>query len=92
MLVPRPEETDEYNDTRTNTITVIEGDTVFQDIFVKSVETEIVVDRTFKTPGYVYNLTLIRWGLLKNVCNCVQFQHARCDGTKHHHEVESSLC
>ena len=60
MLVPRPEETDEYNDTRLNTITVIEGDTVFQDTFVKSVETEIVVDRTFKIAGYVYNLTLIR--------------------------------
>ena len=71
MLVPRPEETDEYNDTRLNTITVIEGDTVFQDTFVKSVETEIVVDRTFKIPGYVYNLTLIRWGLFENIYNCI---------------------
>ena len=61
--VPRPEETeveDNTTDSRTNTVAVIEGETVFEDTYVKSVETEIVIDRTFKTPGYVYNLSLIR--------------------------------
>ena len=61
--MPRPEETeveDNTTDSRTNTVAVIEGETVFEDTYVKSVETEIVVDRTFKTPGYVYNLSLIR--------------------------------
>lgn len=61
--MPRPEETeveDNTTDSRTNTVAVIEGETVFEDTYVKSVETEIVIDRTFKTPGYVYNLSLIR--------------------------------
>ena len=62
--MPRPEETeveDNTTDSRTNTVAVIEGETVFEDTYVKSVETEIVIDRTFKTPGYVYNLSLIRY-------------------------------
>ena len=62
--VPRPEETeveDNTTDSRTNTVAVIEGETVFEDTYVKSVETEITIERTFKTPGYVYNLSLIRW-------------------------------
>ena len=62
--MPRPEETeveDNTTDSRTNTVAVIEGETVFEDTYVKSVETEIIIDRTFKTPGYVYNLSLIRW-------------------------------
>ena len=61
--VPRPEETeveDNTTDSRTNTVAVIEGETVFEDTYVKSVETEITIERTFKTPGYVYNLSLIR--------------------------------
>ena len=61
--MPRPEETeveDNTTDSRTNTVAVIEGETVFEDTYVKSVETEIVIDRTFTTPGYVYNLSLIR--------------------------------
>ena len=61
--MPRPEETeveDNTTESRTNTVAVIEGETVFEDTYVKSVETEIVIDRTFKTPGYVYNLSLIR--------------------------------
>ena len=45
---------------------VIEGETVFEDTYVKSVETEITIERTFKTPGYVYNLSLIRcWIVLE---------------------------
>ena len=39
---------------------VIEGETVFEDTYVKSVETEITMERKFTTPGYVYNLSLIR--------------------------------
>ena len=61
--MPRPEETeveDNTTDSRTNTVAVIEGETVFEDTYVKSVETEIIIDRTFKIPGYVYNLSLIR--------------------------------
>ena len=43
---------------------VIEGETVFEDTYVKSVETEITMERKFTTPGYVYNLSLIRYYLL----------------------------
>ena len=72
ISVPRPEETDIEDNTtstnttntvsnsRTNTVAVIEGETVFEDTYVKSVETEITMERKFTTPGYVYNLSLIR--------------------------------
>jgi hypothetical protein len=43
------------------TIAIVEGATVFENTFVKSVETEITLDRKFSIPGYTYNLTLIRY-------------------------------
>ena len=36
-----------------------EGETTFNSSFIKSVSTEIVIDRKFTIPGYVYNLTLV---------------------------------
>ena len=96
--VPRPEETeveDNTTDSRTNTVAVIEGETVFEDTYVKSVETEITIERTFKTPGYVYNLSLIRcWIVLEKFkwhLSFPQLQHARRHCSKHHHELEDSL-
>jgi len=57
--VPRPEEAiDQAN--RTSTTAIVEGATVFEGTYVKSVETEITIERQFKIPGYIYNLTLIR--------------------------------
>ena len=41
----------------------MEGQTEFKSDFIKSVETEIVLDRKFMTPGYNYNLTLISLNL-----------------------------
>ena len=59
FAVPRPEEAiDAAN--RSSTTAVIEGSTVFESTYVKSVETEITIERKFKIAGYVYNLTLIR--------------------------------
>ena len=62
LSVPRPIETDPalVNASRQDTTALIEGSTVFEQDYVKSVETEITMTRKFKMPGYTYNLTLIR--------------------------------
>ena len=43
--------------------TVVEGQTEFTGTFIEAVETEIILDRKFSIPGYVYNLTLISLNL-----------------------------
>ena len=40
-----------------------EGETTFNSSFIKSVSTEIVIDRKFTIPGYVYNLTLVSYNM-----------------------------
>ena len=45
------------------TKTIVEGKTEFKSDFIKSIETEIILDRKFTIPGYVYNLTLISLNL-----------------------------
>ena len=40
-----------------------EGQTTFNSSFIKSVSTEIVIDRKFTIPGYIYNLTLVSYNM-----------------------------
>ena len=42
---------------------ISEGETQFNNSYVKSVSTEIVIDRTFTIPGYIYNLTLVSYNM-----------------------------
>lgn len=59
----RPEE-DITTGTKESTDAIIsEGETQFNSSYVKSVSTEIVVDRKFTIPGYIYNLTLISYNM-----------------------------
>ena len=60
MAVPRPEEVGDGAKSN-QTQTVVEGNTEFTQVFVKSVETEIILDKKFTLPGYVYNLKLVRY-------------------------------
>ena len=44
-------------------VLLTEGQTTFNSSFIKSVSTEIVIDRKFTIPGYIYNLTLISYNM-----------------------------
>ena len=58
----RPEE-DTTGTKESEDVLLTEGQTTFNSSFVKSVSTEIVIDRKFTIPGYIYNLTLISYNM-----------------------------
>ena len=60
----RPEE-DTTGTKESEDVLLTEGQTTFNSSFVKSVSTEIVIDRKFTIPGYIYNLTLISYNMHK---------------------------
>ena len=79
ILVPRPEELDGSNEKESLTKTIVEGQTEFQSDFIKSLETEIILDRKFMIPGYTYNLTLISFNLHDiNSPNIIMKWHILC--------------
>ena len=94
IQLQRPEEVEGGGKTN-NTLSLIEGQTEFTQTYVQSVETDIILDRKFTIPGYIYNLTLVsfnmhdvtapniimRWRLY----HCYHFQY------KHYLEVAYSL-
>ena len=59
----RPEEAEDIHDKIDEQKILVEGQTEFNQTFVKSVSTEIIIDRTFWTPGYIYNLTLTSYNM-----------------------------
>ena len=59
----RLEESGTIHDKKLLTKSIIEGKTEFKSDFIKSVETEIILERKFNIPGYIYNLTLISHNL-----------------------------
>ena len=61
--MPRPEEAGAVHDKASLTKSIVEGQTEFKSDFIKSVETEIILERRFTIPGYVYNLTLLSLNL-----------------------------
>ena len=44
-------------------MSIVEGQTEFTQTYVQSVETDIILDRKFTIPGYVYNLTLVSFNM-----------------------------
>ena len=62
MIVLRAEEDVSGSKESEDTI-ISEGETQFNSSYVKSVSTEIVIDRTFTIPGYTYNLTLVSYNM-----------------------------
>ena len=62
-LVQRPEEMGLIHNKTGSVTTVVEGETEFEGTFIEALETEIILDRKFLIPGYVYNLTLISLNL-----------------------------
>ena len=44
-------------------MSIVEGQTEFKQTYVQSVETDIILDRKFTIPGYVYNLTLVSFNM-----------------------------
>ena len=62
IQLARPEEEEGISkDDEVHTLT--EGQTVFQQTFIKPVETEIVLYRKFWVPGHTYNLSLISYNM-----------------------------
>ena len=59
----RPEEQSNVHNKSATVAKVIEGDTEFTGTYIEALETEIILDRKFTIPGYVYNLTLISLNL-----------------------------
>ena len=62
IQLQRPEEV-EGGSKENITQSIVEGQTEFKQAYVKSVETEIILDRKFKIPGYTYNLTLVSFNM-----------------------------
>ena len=62
IQLQRPEEVEGGQKTNL-TLSVVEGQTEFKQTYVKSVETEIIVERKFNIPGYTYNLTLVSFNM-----------------------------
>ena len=62
LVVRKEEETDTSTKESDNTV-IKEGQTQFNSSYVKSVSTEIVIDRKFTIPGYTYNLTLVSYNM-----------------------------
>ena len=61
--VLRPEEEGGVHNKIDETKILTEGKTEFNQTYIKSVSTEIIIDRTFRTPGYIYNLTLMSYNM-----------------------------
>ena len=59
----RPEEQGSVHNKTGSVTTLVEGQTEFVSTFIDSLETEIILDRKFTIPGYVYNLTLLSLNL-----------------------------
>ena len=60
-------------------VTIEEGETVFNRTYVKSVSTEIIMDRTFTIPGYIYNLTLVSFNMHDITApNIIMRWHVEC--------------
>ena len=62
IQLPRPEEVGLTN-TSSLVNTITEGQTVFNQTYIKAVETEIILDRKFKVAGHIYNLTLVSYNM-----------------------------
>ena len=62
IQLQRPEEVEGGGKTN-NTLSLIEGQTEFTQTYVQSVETDIILDRKFTIPGYIYNLTLVSFNM-----------------------------
>ena len=63
ITVQRPEEVTAFHNKSASIASIIEGQTEFAEKFVDALETEIILDRKFTKPGYVYNLTLLSLNL-----------------------------
>ena len=63
ILVVRKEEATETSTKESDDTILTEGETTFNSSYVKSVSTEIVIDRKFTMPGYTYNLTLVSYNM-----------------------------
>ena len=63
FIVLRPEEAGGEHNKIDETKILTEGKTEFNQTYVKSVSTEIIIDRTFRIPGYIYNLTLTSYNM-----------------------------
>ena len=63
VTVLRPEEEGGVHNKIDETKILTEGKTEFNQTYIKSVSTEIIIDRTFRIPGYIYNLTLMSYNM-----------------------------